>query len=336
MPAIIPFKDVVRFFLSRRVAIALLMLMAALLFVSTRYPELAVTSSPYFLILPAFIFISISLCTVDRFMKRGQKDIGFWGSMVFHAGLLTIISAAVVTRLTLFSGELLLAEGFPAPLGREGFIKIWDEPIGGIRLPEGVIALEYFKSIYKGDFPVDHEAKVRLEMKGGTMEKTVRVNEPLMLDGLQYALNRYGFSSAFVVQSDKGEVLLDAFINLVIVDGGEDYFEVPGAGARVYVRFFPDFDMTKDGPVSKSRLPNNPVVAVKVTTLGKESKYRLIKKGETAEVMGLRISFQDLRYWAHFLVSRDRGVPVFLAGFIVGVAGLMIRFLTMQKNRAKE
>lgn len=347
-------KRLFKFLISRRFAIWILITSVVLLVLAIILPEPetvskterpffysiiqvlgihGITSSPSFLILPIFIFLSTFLCTIDRFRKRRAKDIGFWGSMVFHAGLLTVILAGVVSMLTLFSGEILLTEGFPASLGKEGFLKVWREPVFGVKIPEGRITLKGFKSIYQGNFPVDHESRVSIERDGTIAEATIKVNAPLLVNDIQYTLNRYGFSPAFVVEDEKGKILLDAFINLVVVGGVEDSFDIPEAGARVFVRFFPDFVMTKDGPITKSKLPNSPVVALKVGRDGRESKFILIKKGSKVEIMGLKFTFADLRYWNHFLVSRDKGRPVLAVGLFFLVSGLIIRFLTMERKR---
>lgn len=350
-------RKVLKFLISRKLAVWLLITGAVFLIVAITLPPLdslpklgrpyyrkfveifgmnGVTSSPIFLILPAFVFLSTFLCTIDRIRKKKNKDIGFLGSITFHAGLLTIIIAGVVSMLTLFSGELLLAEGYPTPLGREGFLKIWRDPILMKReLPKGMVTLESYKSVYVGNSPVDHEAKLILEMDGAVRNEVVKVNNPLYLNGFQYTINRYGFSPGFVVQDDKGNTLLDAFINLVIVEGDEDYFEIPETGAKIYVRFFPDFEMTKNGPVSKSRLPNNPVAAVKVKMGNQESKFRLLKKGEKAFVMGYNITFDDLKYWNHFLVNRDKGQPFLVFGVFLLTGGLIVRFVTMINKKER-
>jgi len=353
-------KKIITFFLSRKVAITLLILMTALLVLSSQLPDInamdedmrlfyqedrsfsynfsktfggtGIIASPWFYVLPVFIFLSTLICTIERLIRKKRKDIGFWGSMIFHAGLLSIIIAAIITKVTLFEGEVLLTEGYTFPLGREGYLRISRNPDSGITLPEGTITMTKYKNIYQGDFAIDHEASITIDRGGIPLETEIKVNHPLEVDDLQYTLNKYGFAPAFVVKDDKGEVLVDAFINLVVVQGKEDSFAVPGKNTMIYVRFHPDFEMTDDGPRSKSRLPNNPVVAVKVKRWGKESRFLHIKLGSSANIMGFNIAFPELKYWAHFLVKRDKGIPVFIFAFFLVVGGLSIRFLTMKQS----
>ena len=357
-------KKIITFFLSRKVAITLLILMTLLLVLSSQLPNInmmgkeeqsyyqeklpfaynisktmggkGIISSPWFYVLPAFIFISTLLCTIERLIRTKKKDIGFWGSMVFHAGLLSIIVAAMITKVTLFEGEVLLTEGFDFPLGREGYIRIDREPESGITLPEGTITMTKYKNIYQGDFAIEHIANVSIKRGDTTLERVIKVNHPLEIDDLQYTLNKYGFTPAFVVKDQEGNVLVDAFINLVVITGKEDSFQIPGKNTMFYVRFHPDFEMTEDGPTSRSRIPNNPVVAVKVKSWGKETKFHHIKLGESANIMGYNIAFPELKYWAHFLVKRDHGIPVFIVAFFLVVGGLCIRFLTMERKVVRE
>ncbi|MDT8318783.1 MAG: cytochrome c biogenesis protein ResB [bacterium] len=354
------YKKSVSFFLSRNVAITLLILMTVILVVSTQLPNFAlmtaeevaalkvgspflyavaaslgergITSSPWFYVIPGFIFLSTFLCTIDRLINTRNRSIGFWGSMFFHAGLLTIIVAAVVTRLTLFEAELLLTEGYPLSLGKAGFLTVGREPLAGIDFPEGNVMMTKFKSIYEGPFPIDHEALISIDRDGTVSNTSIKVNQPMNIEGLQYSLNRYGFAPAFVVKDSRGNILLDAFINLVVVGSEVDSFEVPGANAVVDIIFLPDFEMTDEGPVSRSAIPNNPVVALKVRKDGMETKYLHVKMGDSGNLMGLEISFPEFKYWAHILVSRDRGVPFFLAGFLIAVFGLLVRYITMMKT----
>lgn len=354
-------KKGVNFFLSRRVAIILLTLMILQLMLSTQLPDLksmnaedinfyreerpfayrfssilggeGITSSYFFLILPTFIFMSTLFCTINRLVKTKKKGMSFWGSILFHAGLLIIIVASVVTMMTLFEGEFLLTEGYTYSLGRDGYLKVSREPMTGIELPKGTITMTRYRNIYHGEVPIDHEATVMLEREGNREIRFIKVNEPLQIDDIHYTLNRYGFAPAFVIRDDKNTLLLDAFVNLEVVAGKEDSFEIPGKNIRIVVRFFPDFEMTKDGPVNKSRLPNNPVAAVKVVNGDIETKFRHVGIGNEVEMMGLKITFPELKYWAHVLVNRDRGEPLFFLGFILAVGGLIVRFLTMGSRK---
>lgn len=259
------------------------------------------------------------------FIKGGK---GFWGSMVFHAGLLLMFAAAAITSATLFSAEVLLQEGLPLPLGREGFLKVWREPLVPMRFQEGEMVLDRFEAVYKDErFPVDYVARVRIKGPDSESTSDVRVNAPLNLGEIQYTMDRYGFSPGFLIKDRTGNVLFDGYVSLVLMGGAEDSFEVPGTDAVLLVRLFPDFVMTEEGPSTRSRIPSNPVFGLRIKRGERAGTGRLVKMGEEVEIDGLRISPNDLKYWAHFGVARDAGRHVFAASFMLIVAGLVSRFL---------
>lgn len=363
-----------RLFLSRKVAVILLTATLVLLVLSTRLKNISdLTTSPLFLVLPLFIFISTFLCTINRIKARkirppddsafrikknldvnninevsgylrltGWRSIveredslifikgmqGFWGSMLFHSGILLMLAASVVTAATLFGAELLLAQGLPVPLGREGLLKVWRDPLVPLRLPEGEIVLDKFDAVFKDDrFPVDYVAGLRIKSGPGPQRAVdVRINEPLNLGPLQYTMDQYGFSPGFLIKDRDGNVLFDGYVSLVLMGGAEDSFVVPGTDAILQIRFFPDFIMTREGASTKSKIPKNPIFGLKIKRGDGSGSGRLVKMGEAAEMDGISITPNDLRYWAHFGVARDAGRHVFAASFLLIVAGLVFRF----------
>lgn len=388
-------KSIEKFFLSRRVAVVLLIITLAFLLLSTRFPDVTTaTGSPFFLILPLLIFLSILTCTLNRLRQRrikppdaaafrfkktltinngwdearavdylvkkgwryphplnrattqgcpykgeggymvmGKGGQGFWGSMVFHAGLLLMLTAAVITFATLFSAELLLTEGQAVPLGREGFLRAGRDPLWPVRMPEGEIVLERFKAVYeKEKFPVDYTATVMVKDNKGERFIDVKVNDPLYLGDLQYTIYRYGYAPGFLIKDGKGDVLFDGYVSLRLMDNTEDFFEIPGTDMTVYVRFFPDLVMTEDGPVSRSRVPNNPHFGLRIKkVIGEPGKGKMVKMGSSVEMEGLSIMPSELRYWAYFVVVRDSGKPILFVSIVLMTVGLIIRFIYHEK-----
>lgn len=382
MRTMINLRMIERFFLSRKVATALLALTIVPLIIATQTQSIAdIATSPFFLVIPAFIFLSVLLCTLDRLRKRkikaphgsaflikrsavlplpeavkylegkgwapfeGREDSifmvkgenGFWGSMVFHAGLLILIISAVITGATLFSASLLLIEGLPTPLGKEGFLTIGKQPLVPVTYPAGTVTMERFEAVFKDErFPVDFAAHLKLEDAKGERDVAVRVNDPLILGGLQYTMDKYWFAPAFRVEDvASGRVLFDGHVSLLplLELDSEDFFDVPGTGYRIYVRFFPDFEMTDKGSRTRSKIPKNPVFGMRlVDDKGREvERGKLVRLGKTLYMGGLGIKATELRYWAHFGVIRDHGQPLIALSVIVMVAGLVIRFVRHEK-----
>lgn len=375
-------KQIERFFLSRRVAVLLLITTFALLILSVRLRGAAeLTSSPFFQILPLLIFASTLLCTLSRLkarrsraqgprsynifknapiggkwqvgnaestlLKMGWKKVegrdgcivaakggsGFWGSIVFHAGILLMLTAGAMTFFTSFGGEVLLTQGLPTPLGREGLLKIWREPLWPVTMPDGEVTLEKFDAVYEDErFPVDYVARVKIEDRNGLRFVNTGVNDPLILGQLQYTLDSYGFAPGFLIKDGTGKVVFDGYVSLVLLDGTEDHFEIPGTGGTLYVRFFPDFVKGNGKAATRSRMLKNPVLGLRMEKGGMESERgKLVRLGDTAEIGGFEISPYEVRYWVHFGVARDFGRPVILVSIILMAGGLVVRFLYYER-----
>lgn len=380
MPLNITLKQIERFFLSRRVAVVLLVATLSILVLSTRFGRITtITTSPYFLVLPLLIFASILFCTLNRVRTRSarapavsafqvkrvidldpQHDIsdvaahlsrrwtlvekvegslvlttggrGFRGSMLFHAGLLLMLIAATLTAVTLFSAELLLTQGLPLPLGREGFLKIWREPLIAPAFPDGEIALDEFKAVFKDErFPVDYVARVRTSDDSGERSADVRVNDPLKVGQIQYTLDNYGYAPEFTIKNRTGELIFEGYVSLVLRKENEDYFDIPGTDMRLFVRLFPDFVMTGTGPSTRSEELNNPVLGLRLTKGIETVRGKLLKMGKTVEIGDIQVAAGELRPWAHFGAARDMGQPVLFASIIIMTGGLLLRFYYYEK-----
>lgn len=261
-------------------------------------------------------------------ISASKGKVGFWGSMIFHLGLLVIIIAAIITSLTLFTGEMVLTKGYIYTLDKEGLLRTNRIPIFGANLPKGDIMLTEWEAVYKDDkFPVDYIAKVKVGDKGDFFTKEIRVNDPMKYKGFQYNIDNYGFNPSFLVKGKDGKIILDAEVLLMTRRGQEDSFDIPDTDYKIYTVFYPDFIMTKKGPRNKSEIPRTPVFLLKVNKGGKIIGEGIVPKSGEAEIGGLKISFYDLKPWVHVLVSRDYGANFMFAGFIFIAVGLLIRFV---------
>ncbi len=253
---------------------------------------------------------------------------GFWGSVLFHAGLLLMFVAVVVSARTRFNAELLLTEGFPVQLGSEAFVKIYKSN-GLASLPQATIELKRFvptyeRDIYKKDF------SALLSVNGESRE--VHVNRPVEIGDFQLNLHRFGFAPSFRIADQAGREVLNATVNLVLADGASDSFLVPGTLYEVRAQFFPDF--FSDGGKSRSRsaLPKNPVFLLTVKHMGQQIGKGLIRLGDASEIGGLTITFDGLNYWTDMIVSKDHGVWLFAWSFVLIVLGLTVRFALPDKQ----
>jgi cytochrome c biogenesis protein ResB len=322
----------INFLTSRGFAIILLCLSLVLLVLWNKNPDLY---SRLFLVVPALIFLSISFCTVKRvFAGATRRDVGFWGSFVFHIGLLTVIFATALGPLTRFYATVVLPQGVTVNIEDKFLAHIRSNPVVG-EVPFVNFRLDWLERRYEeGLYPVEYVAGLSI----GFMEEdgyknsyeTIRINEPVMQNGYQFLYHDGRLSPMFVLRNDKGEVVFRRFADLSNKSSVEDSFKIPEAGLTVYTRFFPEIYREGGKYGTRSIEPKNPAFGIKVTT--KEDPFRdiwsgVLKKGERAEFGGMTLEFKDLKPVVILRVIKDPTYYGIFTGWVLIVAGLMVRYL---------
>lgn len=300
----------------------------------------SITGSPYFLILPALLFLSILSRTSGRVISHLRTLKGaaatarpwnprFWGSITFHIGLLVIITGISLSMAFGFSGGIILTEGHTLPLTEsDGFSTIERKPISMSALPRFTVSLHNFSAVYEKDrFPVGFRARLAIEDQGlNYTTELLEVNRSITAGGYRFTLQRYGFAPHFTVRNG-GRVIFDGDVNLVVFsEDQEDRFEIPETGYVVNTRFFPDYYVKNGRPVSRSVVPRNPVFLLSVFEGNTPVCKGLVSLGKELTGGPVTIAFTGLRHWIYVGMTRDPGMPVIIAGFMLGSLGLFLRF----------
>ena len=262
----------------------------------------------------------------DTQVMTGEKGrSGFWGSIVFHVGLLGCFLAGPATYLSSLHGELVLTEGVALSL-KEG---VAGGRAKGVELPEATVSVHDLRGVYfQGKFKSEFGGVLKLQDAQGGRELPFEVNRPVQYRGVQFSLHQFGYAPRVVLQPAAGAPL-DLYLNLRHPKEG-DQFEL-GEGVRALVLFFPDF-IREGGKIgSRSEEPVNPVTMVRLYQGEQEIGKGLFKPGESAQLGGYRVSVPEYRRWVTLVVTRDAGVPFALFGFVVCVAGLLARFLSNER-----
>lgn len=341
-----------------------------------------ITKSPYFQVIPVFILLSVTVCTVKRVRaekkRRGRRGIpenptvrhtlflpsgarpgesarellrrkgwkveeigdsmvgrkgesGFWGSILFHAGMDAALIGFFISAITGVDGVVSLTEGFPVPTPQE-IRGVSRKDVRDFPLRE--LMLESFEPTFEeGRFHVDYTVRLAgMEEGGGTRRYVTKVNEPLTLSGYNFVFRRGGYAPRFILKGASGEVILDAVVNMRIsVPGKVDHFSLPDEGLTIRAELFPDYYEEGGEPQTRGDVPNNPVLFVKVERQGKAIGRGFLQIGKEESFDAYRLEFRELRHWVDLIVSRDKGVKVVLYGFTIIVAGLVIRFILTEK-----
>jgi cytochrome c biogenesis protein len=263
--------------------------------------------------------------------ERGLRA-GLWGSVVFHLGLIILFLAPLVTALTIYRTNITLTDDIPiryedAVVAREG--------IGGEDLKGTMVEVRgLWGDYYKGEYKVNFGGTLAI----GGREVPFSVNNSVEYKGYTFAMRKFGFSPEVMIEKDGREVF-SYFLNLIEADEG-DYFpfgpEGEAATDSLLVLFFPDFVRGGEkgerlGTASKEA--KNPALLVRFMKEGNPlHKGLLLRPGEAEEFMGYRVRFGELRHWTTLIVSREWGMGTAIVGFMIGLPGLFVRFLSNERR----
>ncbi|MHC4278131.1 MAG: cytochrome c biogenesis protein ResB [Planctomycetota bacterium] len=319
------------FLTSRGFAVFLLCVSIGFLILWNTYPDLY---SPLFLVAPALVFLSTSFCTLKRvFAGATKRDVGFWGSFVFHIGLLMVIVATSLGPLTRFWATVALPQGMTVNMEDGQFATVHSTPTFA-EIPFISLRLDWQENRYEdGRFPVDYAAGLSIGLMDVGVyrqtKETIRVNSPIRKEGYQFLLTHGSLSPLFVLIDRERKVVFNRFVNVSNATDQEDSFEIPEAGLTVYTRFFPDMFKEGDNYGTRSRELKNPAFGIKVTT--KKDPFRdtwrgVLKKGERAEFNGMTLEFTDLKPVIIIQVAKDPTYYGIYAGWALIVMGLLVRY----------
>ncbi len=350
---------------------------------SKRFNVENITSSWVFIILPAFLFASIALCTTRRiinflrvsntflensntfknaeeiFMKRkiSMEDIkiffrrrrwkveeggralhcvkgrtGFFGSLLFHAGMLVAFTGIILSTLTSFRGSLMLIEGMRTDLRNPALVV--RKPILNIPLPDIALVLDSFAARFGADrTPLEYSAFILFEDENSELtEKKVGINRPLKYRGLSMTLQRYGVTPEFVLKDTSENIIFHANVNLTASTEFYDMFNIFEEGLTIYTKFYPDMELKDGEPFLRSM------------NRGAEGFHIILKDKNNNEFKGsiyvdseekigdYIISIKNLKHWIELDVSRDYGINVIISAFVMIILGLMVRFIDYDRT----
>lgn len=236
-----------------------------------------------------------------------------WGSIAFHLGIVVIVAGSVVTSLTAFTGYVELAPGQMLTSG--------DQTTGGADYivtnsraePEMTIRLD---GVEVERWPNGGAKQVRALLTvqrpdGTTQRQTVTRNNPLSVGGADVTLGSpMGAAVRFIYVDERGETS-GGYVNLpeTRTDSVPSVVRVPGTEFDVTVRHAPE-----TGPTDE----------VHVEYTDDRGVVRLLQRGEAIPAGEGQLVFESVETWALFMVSKDPGFSVMVAGGIAAIAGLAL------------
>jgi cytochrome c biogenesis protein len=252
------------------------------------------------------------------------------GSIVFHISLLVMAMGVIYSQVFRQEGLMVIAEGVNVTEQRPDYLMISKVPLFGEDYQAFQVRMDNFRPTYHNDQTVvDATLDLSIYEDGQRrLQQLVRVNEPLEYKGVNFLLERYGFSPQFVLRDATGKVVFDYFVNLRVLNTQvSDSFEIADAGLEVLARFYPDMEMVDGAMATRSLEPNNPVFELIIRKEGQTLFEGPVNLGEAVSVEGNTLTFADLDYWAQFRVVKDPGAWLVFLGLWVGLGGLVLRYL---------
>jgi len=266
-----------------------------------------------------------------RIILAEKGRMGFWGSILFHGILITLLIGLVVYYFTGYRATILITEGQTKRLTEGEIEKVERKPLWGNVLPPLEMTLKKFVPVYwKKTEPVDYSGYFLMRdlSSGKQWEEVMKINAPFRYGGVEFLMIMYGYSPNFVIYRN-GEVVFDAYVALRGASGEEDSFNVMSEHLLVKTIFFPDVRIDERGYyTSASPLPRNPLFLIKIQDPSGRTIFKgPVRLGEEKVFGQYRLAFKDIRYWITLKIVKETGIGFFFWCGFIGLLGILMRFI---------
>ncbi len=236
-----------------------------------------------------------------------------WGSIAFHLGIVVIVAGSVVTSLTAFTGYVELAPGQALISGDEA-ARGADYIVSNSRSePELAVRLD---KVEVERWPNGEAKQVRalvtvLGSDDTERIRTVTRNGPIHIAGADFTLGSPMGTAVRFTYIDQSGGATSGYVNLPEsrTDAVPSVVRVPGTEFDLTVRHAPE---------------SEPIDNVRVEYTDDAGAVGSLLPGHAVSVDGGELVFEAVETWAMFMVSKDPGFSVMVAGGIVVVAGLAL------------
>jgi cytochrome c biogenesis protein len=297
------------------------------------------------------------------------------GNLVFHLSLVVVLLAVALGGLFGYRGTVLVPEG----TGFANSVVQYDNLSSGPMFEPGNLppfsleveqfAMEFIDSGPHLGLPDNYEATVSFVREPGASpeQRTIRVNEPLNVDGTLVHILNPGYAPAITVRSADGEVLAEGpvpflpqddnftstgvvkvpvpadvgpdlgiegiFLPTAYIDetGMRSVFPEPRVPELYLTAYYGDLGLNDGTPQSIYRLNQDGLEQFEVD----DQPFRAgLGVGETVELPDEAgyITFDGYVTWVNLQVSRNSGKEIALAGALLAVAGLAVSLYVRRRR----
>ena len=256
--------------------------------------------------------------------------------LVFHVSFVLLLTGAWILQVRHFRGDVIVTEG-QAFHGKLEEYKDF-EPTGLKRkdMPRVGFTPEKIEPVFSATgSTLDIVARI-LTGKGAEREsREFRVNQPVTAGDAEALLIAFGLAPVISVRDrSTGRTVDTQCVNLNVwaPDLPEDSFLILRPPASVLARFYPDHEMTPEGPVSHSMEMRDPRLKLIITPRAPDLPQvrASLKLGDTVNIGRYELKLEELRLWGRFQITRQPG-ELLLVGFLLMVAGIAFRFFCVNR-----
>lgn len=236
-----------------------------------------------------------------------------FGSIAAHLGFVVVLAGAFLSATTGFKDAQ-----FTAPVDAKVAV--------GHGTGLTVQALAFSDSYYPDGSPKDYASDLVVYKNGKAVaHQTVRVNQPLSVDGVSFYQSFFGTAASLQVKDPSGKVLADTSVPLAWTsdDGRHSIGQlaVPGQPISVYVV----------APASGLVDPNIQAgqVQLEIYQQGNSNTpiaTQVITQGKPVTLAGLSYTFVRERQFTGLIVARDPGAMLVWAGATLLIGGIVLVF----------
>jgi len=262
-------------------------------------------------------------------VKNRYSPLGF---LFFHTSFLLCLAGGLLVFFTRFTGAFILTEGQEFTPEMKNFHRIYQDAKLMKKLPPFSMRLEKALPQYENNVSTDLDVDIALTDEDRTETVRVKVNQPVKRGALSILARDVGVAPLMVLRDRAGREIAGSFFSLNVMKGDEDSFDYPDIPYVFTVRFYPDYVEREGKPFSRSRMLSNPVIQIGVTKNQHTIFAGLLPIKHHITFDGLTLSFEEVRYWVEFYVIREYGNYALIAGFLLGVTGLIMRLIFYQRT----
>ncbi|MBD3867914.1 MAG: cytochrome c biogenesis protein ResB [Acidobacteria bacterium] len=247
------------------------------------------------------------------------------GFLAFHFSFFLICAGGALLYYSRFVGDVILVEGQQFQGEYQQVVR--EPPL--FPPPDLRFALQKVVPLYEDGFPLQLGAVFRFMTGGGAIDRESWINRPAAVGSAKLLVHRAGLAPVFWLQDGDG-FTLDR-VSVVAATLGKAPTLAPIGDGAISIEIEP---LEPDARFPElADLPDTGV-SLRIVSEGMELFRGVLRPGEAASWSGGRLVLEELRYWVAFQVIAERGGGLLIAGFVLGITGLIWRLLWYRREVA--